>query len=135
MAQIISNKFPLDLDARKIIGFKFPLNASAVFNPTYQTKDQIKANLINYLLTNRGERLFNPTFGADLGKLLFSVIDNKDQEDLKQRIQSDINRFFPDVVINKIKFDNKTDQNQVNLKLDYSIKSFGIEDNININLQ
>lgn len=135
MAQIISNKFPLDLDARKIIGFRFPLNGNAVFNPTYQTKDQIKANLINYLLTNRGERIFNPTFGASLRDLIFNVIDTKDQEDLKQRIQSDISRLFPDVIINQITFDNKTDKNQVNLKLDYSIKSFGIEDNININLQ
>ena len=58
MAYIIDKKFPLDQQKRKIIGFGFPLNAPAVFNPTYQTKDQIKANLINYILTNRGERVF-----------------------------------------------------------------------------
>ena len=37
----------------------------------YISKDQVKANLINYILTNKGERLFDPTFGGDLRSLLF----------------------------------------------------------------
>ena len=60
MAQIIQNKYPIDTEARRAVGFGFPLNGNAVFVPTYQTRDQIKANLVNYLLTNRGERVFNP---------------------------------------------------------------------------
>ena len=36
------------LNKRKAIGFGFPLNGDAVFVPTYQTKDQIQANLINF---------------------------------------------------------------------------------------
>ena len=74
MARIIQNKYPIDLNARKAVGFGFPLNGDAVFVPTYQTKDQIRANLVNYLLTNRGERVFNPNFGADLRALLFENI-------------------------------------------------------------
>jgi hypothetical protein len=66
MATLINQKYPLDLEARKAIGYGFPLNGNAVFKPTYQTRDQIKANLINYLLTNKKERVFNPNFGADL---------------------------------------------------------------------
>jgi len=135
MAQIIPNKFPSDLDARKIIGFKFPLNNKAVFNPTYQTKDQIKANLINYLLTNKGERLFNPGFGASLRDYLFNIINIDDQGDIKQRIQSDITSFFPDITIIEIKFNNQIDKNTVNLILNYSIRSFGINDNVNILIQ
>ena len=73
MAQIIQNKYPIDTEARKAVGFGFPLNGNAVFVPTYQTRDQIKANLVNYLLTNRGERVFNPNFGADLRNLLFEI--------------------------------------------------------------
>ena len=51
MAQIIQNKYPIDTEARRAVGFGFPLNGDAVFVPTYQTRDQIKANLVNYLLT------------------------------------------------------------------------------------
>ena len=45
MAQIIQNKYPLDAQKRKAIGFGFPMDGNAVFIPTYQTRDQIKANL------------------------------------------------------------------------------------------
>lgn len=133
--QLIPKKFPIDLDNRKIVGFKFPMNGNAVFNATYQTKDQIKANLINYMLTNKGERIFNPEFGANLSNYLFNIINDKDQDELKQRIQNDIKLYFPDIIINELKFNNQTDKNIVNLILNYSIKSFGIEDNINIFIQ
>ena len=93
MAQIIQNKFPNDLDTRKIIGFQFPLNGRAVFNPTYQTRDQIKANLVNYLLTNNGERVFRPTFGSNLRALLFENIDYQSLEDLKSRIENSISSY------------------------------------------
>jgi len=77
MAQIIQNKYPIDQEDRKAVGFGFPLNGDAVFVPTYQTRDQIRANLINYLLTNLGERVFRPSFGANLRNLLFeNIIDD-----------------------------------------------------------
>ena len=66
MARIIQSKFPIDLKPSKAIGFGFPLNGDAVFVPTFFTRDQIKANMVNYLLTNKGERVFRPNFGADL---------------------------------------------------------------------
>ena len=85
MAQIIQNKYPIDTEARKAVGFGFPLNGNAVFVPTYQTRDQIKANLVNYLLTNRGERVFNPNFGADLRNLLFeNILDTTNFKYLKK---------------------------------------------------
>lgn len=135
VARIIDKKFALDLDNRKAIGFNFPLNGDAVFNKTYQTKDQIKANLINYLLTNKGERIFNYKFGADLRNLLFVNINENDQEDLKQTIQTEIKNNFPDVIINKIEFRNQPDNNLINFILNYSIKSYGINDNLNISIQ
>ena len=94
MAQIIQNKYPIDTEARRAVGFGFPLNGDAVFVPTFQTRDQIKANLVNYLLTNRGERVFNPNFGADLRNLLFENVSDTTTEDLRERIQNDINSFF-----------------------------------------
>ena len=135
MAQIIQNKFPNDLDTRKIIGFQFPLNGRAVFNPTYQTRDQIKANLVNYLLTNKNERVFNPTFGANLRSLLFENLEDYTLETLKTLIQSDINRFFPFVRIQRIEFIKSLDINTLNFILDYEILNFGINDQLNILLQ
>jgi phage baseplate assembly protein W len=135
MAQIIQNKYPIDTEARKAVGFGFPLNGNAVFVPTYQTRDQIKANLVNYLLTNRGERVFNPNFGADLRNLLFENILDTTTEDLRERIQNDISLYFPEVQVRQIIFDNIPDTNTINFTLTYEVVLFGIEESVNILLQ
>ena len=135
MAQIIQNKYPIDLNARKAIGFGFPINGNAVFVPTYQTRDQIKANLVNYILTNRGERVFNPNFGANLRALLFENIVESSLEDLRSISQDNIALYFPQIIIKEIKFNNTPDENTINFILTYEIINFGIEDNINILLQ
>ena len=45
---------PLDLQPRKAVGVALPFSGKAVFNSTFETKEAIKANLVNYLLTKRG---------------------------------------------------------------------------------
>ena len=126
MAQIIQNKYPIDTEARRAVGFGFPLNGDAVFVPTYQTRDQIKANLVNYLLTN---------FGANLRNLLFENISDTTTEELRERIQNDINSFFPEVQVKQVIFDNIPDSNTINFTLTYQIVLFGIEESVNILLQ
>ena len=135
MVQIIQNKYPIDTEARRAVGFGFPLNGNAVFVPTYQTRDQIKANLVNYLLTNKGERVFNPNFGGDLRNLLFENVLDATVEDLRERIQNDINSFFPEVQVKQVIFDNIPDSNTINFTLTYQIVLFGIEESVNILLQ
>ena len=135
MARIIQSRFPIDLQPSKAVGFGFPLDGDAVFIPTYTTREQIKANLVNYLLTNKGERVFRPLFGADLRSLLFEQILDVTTEDLKSTIQNNISVYFPSVVVKKIEFNNQQDENTVNFNLTYQIVNFGIEDNVNILLQ
>tara|TARA_R110000803_G_scaffold116939_4_gene185479 strand:+ start:638 stop:1045 length:408 start_codon:yes stop_codon:yes gene_type:complete len=135
MARILQSRFPIDQQPSRAVGFGFPLNGEAVFVPTYFTRDQIKANLVNYLLTNRGERVFRPSFGADLRNMLFENILDITTDDLKNTIQNDITQFFPNVEIKEIEFNNKPDENIVNFTLTYQIVNFGGEDSINILLQ
>jgi|TARA_R100001163_G_C5052676_1_gene189308 phage baseplate assembly protein W len=135
MARIIASKYPIDSIGRKAVGFSLPFNGPAVFNPTFTTREQTKSNLINYLLTNRGERVFNPNFGADLRNLVFENILDRTTDDLKDRIQGDIGIFFPNVVIKEIQFDNQPDNNEINFTLTYQIQNFDINDEINILLQ
>jgi len=118
MARIIQNKFPIDLTPSIAVGFGFPLDGPAVFKPTFTTREQTKANLINYLLTNKGERVFRPNFGGDLRNLLFEGILESTQSSLITTI-----------------FENQEDRNEINFILIYQIVNFGIEDSINIELQ
>jgi len=135
MARILQNRYPIDSNDRKIVGFGFPLNGPAVFNPTFNTREQTKANLINYLLTNKGERVFNPNFGADLRNLLFENILDRTTDELQATIQTDINEFFPQVEVKEIQFNNLPDSNEINFTLTYNVRNFGITDDITILLQ
>ena len=135
MARIIQSKFPIDLTPSVAVGYGFPLNGDAVFVPTFTTREQTKANIINYLLTNKGERVFRPMFGGDLRNLLFENILESTQNDLLTMIQNDLTRYFPTVVIKELKFENQEDRNTINFILTYQIENFGIEDLINIELQ
>jgi len=135
MARIIDNKFPIDLTPSVAVGYGFPLDGPAVFLPTFTTREQTKANLLNYLLTNKGERVFNPLFGGDLRNLLFEGIIESTQSELLLMIQDQIGQFFPTVQIEDIKFQNDEDRNTINFILTYQIVNFGITDTLNIELQ
>lgn len=135
MARILNSRFPIDSNARKAVGFGFPLNGPAVFIPTYTTREQTKANLVNYLLTNKGERVFNSNFGADLRNLVFQNVMDSTTDELQSRIQADISLYFPQVEVEEIRFDNQFDNNTINFTLVYNVKNFGITDDITILLQ
>ena len=135
MARIIDNKFPIDLTPSVAVGYGFPINGPAVFVPTYTTKEQTRSNLLNYLLTNKGERVFNPMFGGDLRNLLFEGIIDSTQDELLLMIQDQIGQYFPTVRIEEIKFENQVDRNSVNFIMTYQIVNFGVTDTLNIELQ
>ena len=135
MARIVQSKFPIDLTPSVAVGFGFPINGKAVFIPTFTTREQTKSNLLNYLLTNKGERVFNPMFGGDLRSLLFEGIIDSTQDELLLMIQDQIGQFFPTVKIEEIKFETQPDRNSVNLIMTYQIVNFGETDTLNIELQ
>ena len=134
MAFRIQNKFPIDTKARVAVGVSIPFNAPGVFNSTYQTSDQIKSNLINYFMTNRGERYMNPTFGANLRATVFEQISQGNIENLKQVISDDIKIYFPNITVNSLDVYGTEDLNQLQIVFNYSIINFGINDTLQINL-
>ncbi len=135
MARIIASRNPIDLQPSRAVGFGFPLDGDAVFIPTFTTRAQTRANLLNYLLTNRGERVFRPNFGSNLRSLLFENIIDAELEDLQSIIQEDIRRFFPNVTVKQIEFNNEPDRNEINFTLTYEVVNLGIIDNLDILIQ
>ena len=126
---------PLDRQPRKAIGVDLPFSGQAVFNSTFQSKDALKVNLINFLLTNKGERPLNPTFGGGIRGLLFENINQDQLEDIKENISSSIRSFFPTVKPTVMKIGATADTNTVNFFLRYSIADHNIEDEILINIE
>ncbi len=124
-----------DLDKNRAIGISLPFNAGGVFNQTYSTKDQIKSNLINLLLTYKGERIENPEFGADLPRLLFEPITEDYYPRIRNQIISSVNIYVPEVTILSIEITPNIDYNTVNVNITYELKISGQQDNIIIELQ
>jgi phage baseplate assembly protein W len=107
---------PLDLQGNIAIGISLPFNGPAgPFNSTYSTKDQTKSNLINLLLTNKGERVMNPEFGCDLKRILFDQITEDTFNSIQQTINESITSFIPEIETTDVIIENNPDYDNNNL--------------------
>ena len=133
MAYKVGQIYPNDLNPSKAIGFDLPINGKAVFPPNYQTKDAIKNNLINYLLTNPGERPDNPEFGGGLRKFVFSQIQQNNLQYLKEDVQNKISNNFPNVNILELHVLSQADKNNITVQIIYNIPNTNINDQLELN--
>jgi phage baseplate assembly protein W len=125
---------PLDLNPNVAIGVNLPLNGPAVFISNYQTKDAIKNNLINFFLTNPGERPLNPTFGGGLRAFIFEQINENNLDGLKENISFQLENIFPNVIVNSLNVLRNDDFNSITIELKYSVANSNINDNLTIQL-
>jgi len=130
MAVQIAYQHPLDIDKRVAIGVSIPFNGGGVFKSTFSTKDQIKSNLINLLLTYKGERVLNPQFGADLPRLLFEPINNETLLKIENQIVTSVSTYIPEITITNIEITPDTDKNTIYVNVIYQLKLSGTTDNI-----
>jgi phage baseplate assembly protein W len=124
--------FPNDLKPRTAIGVDLPFNGAGIFVLNYTTKDAIKNNLINYFLTNPGERPANPTFGAGLRAYIFSQIESNNLDFIQEDIQQKLGRNFPNVTVNSVEVLAQEDYNTINVIIKYNIKNTGINDTLQL---
>ena len=115
--------FPNDLRPRVAIGINLPFNGPGVMVPNYQTKEAIKNNIINYFLTNPGERPANPTFGAGLRKYIFNQITNDTLDFIQEDIQQKIESQFPEITVNSVEVFGQPDFNIINIVITYNIRN------------
>lgn len=123
---------PIDLQPNTAVGVGLPFNGPAVFNTVYNTNEQIKYNLINFLLTNKGERILNPEFGSDIRKYLFEIIDNDSIDDLNIIISDGISKYVPEAEVVNLEITSNPDEHVVSIKLTYKSRLNGNQDNITI---
>ncbi len=135
MAFEIKKIDPLDLQPRKAIGVKLPFSGRAVFNSTFQSRDAIKTNLINYFLTARGERFLNPTFGNTLRNSLFENMTEESVRVIDSLVRKELEIYFPRVEPIKINTIGVPDSNTVQFSLSYRVRETNIEDEVIINFE
>ena len=124
--------FPIDLNNSAAVGIDVPFNGPVAFKSNFVTKDAIKSNLINFFLTNPGERPLNPSFGGGLRNFIFEQISNDTTEFLTEDVSTKVAVFFPNVEIQDLNVLSNSDTNQITINFTYIVKNTNIQDEINI---
>jgi len=122
-----------EIDARRTaappVGIKTPVTVAesgeGFLKMNTSFADQIHDNLINLILTNHGERLGFPHFGANLMELAFEMQSDSGANEAMRRITLAVNRWMPFVALATFEpvvelFDNKQVA-KVGVKLTYSV--------------
>ena len=122
---------PLDLNKNVAIGVAFPFDADGVFNQTFTQKEQVKSNLINVLLTEKGERVNLPNFGVGLKNLLFET--NMDTNLLEDRINTQIQQYIPEITLISAVVTFSPDEHILYIKITYRYNPSNELDAIQLN--
>jgi phage baseplate assembly protein W len=138
MAYQIQKKFIIDTED-KSVGVSLPITIgnNGYFAVTYTTKEQVKTNLKNLILTNRGERLMQPNFGCNLRQAIFEQIGNETYDYIRNEIQNAISIWLPYIIVNDVNVtsdDTSKDNNRINVKLDYTLAYAGNNSRDSLNI-
>ena len=125
---------PLDLQKNIGVGIPLPLGGTPIFANTFTTEEQALSNLKNLLLTRKGERPFQPLFGTDVPSFLFENITKNLLDNLKARLQKDIEFWLPYINIKEIIVDDLSNENRINISFSFSVGESGANQIIIVNV-
>jgi len=128
MAYRIPNKTVEDQSARTAVGISIPF--STLFTQTYTTREATRTNLLNYLLTNKKERVFNPTYGAGLSNYLFEPLTEETIDAIKELITEGISQNFEKIQILELKVGANDANQTLKIYLNYTITNTNIQDEL-----
>jgi phage baseplate assembly protein W len=90
------------------VNIKFPLNddkeSNTLFKLTQTTKNALASNLTLLLLTQKGERYYEPDYGTNLRRFLFEPNDSITQSDIEKDIKQTVSKFIPQLKIKSVEF-------------------------------
>tara|TARA_B100000780_G_C21060551_1_gene426241 strand:- start:535 stop:942 length:408 start_codon:yes stop_codon:yes gene_type:complete len=126
-------QFPNDTRPRIGIGVNIPFNEGGVFTPNYTTAEAIKSSLINYFLTNPGERPGNPTFGGGLRSFIFEQLESNNLDFLREDVAQKVASVFPNIEVEELNVSEAPGNNTVTVQIFYSITNTSITDELVLN--
>lgn len=124
----------------------FPLrddvSTNTLFLMTKVTKDAFSSDLLLLLLTQRGERYYEPDYGTNLLKYIFEPNDNLTATDVEQEIKRTVSLYIPALTIDKVTFNKYYDDNgeqisdnqlNVNIRFTYTEDAFSESGSLDLN--
>lgn len=119
---------------------RIPIKDVKPFRLSYSTEEQAVTNLVNLLLTRKGERPMQPTFGSLIPDYLFELNTPANRELLRSSIQDDINFWLPylDVIViqvlssDDVAIGQYDSDHNVIIKIEFSVTNTGANRTITI---
>jgi len=133
MAKLVPKIYPNDSTSNPI-GIGFPLVVGSP-NHNYTTTAQVHDNLRNLILTMKGERIMQPTFGSDIYLLLFeNIYDQQLTDSATIAIKSAVATWMPFVTINNVDVTSDVDNNKTTIQILYSVQGWPAENILNLSV-
>ena len=88
---------------------------------SYKNEDSIKRSIRNILLTDKGERFFNPTFGSDIRKMLFENFSPSTEQVVADLIKTAIGNHEPRANVIDVNVSGNPDQNSMYINIVCSV--------------
>lgn len=122
------------------IGINKRSDSAGIFAVNYTTLQQAKYNLINLIMTQKGERVMQPEFGCDIYKVLFEPITGVELEDrIIEYIADATSIWVPFILIQDIEFlydTNDIDNHTIRFAINFALKSNpSINDSVQITIK
>jgi phage baseplate assembly protein W len=125
----------------KIVGIGINRNSDSagIFAVNYTTLQQSKDNLINLILTKRGERIMQPEFGCGIHEILFEPMSREVIRDrVIDSIETAVALWLPHIAIKSIDVDVDdltVDNNRINVSIIFNLKvNQNISDSVQITI-
>lgn len=105
------------------LDFRFTINPNTGDIALKRDAEAVKQSVQNILLTGRGERPFNPTFGGNLRAYLFENFDAVTEAAIKNVIINSLRNHEPRVKVDSVIVSNLDYRNALRISIDITILS------------
>lgn len=121
------------------IGINKSSSTGGAFHVNYTTLSQAKDNIINLIMTKKGERVGQPEFGCDIWKVLFEQIIDSDTDTIVETVIIDaISKWLPYIQVDEIILDindENKDNNLIGVEIKFSlISNPNLRESVQINI-
>ena len=91
-----------------------------------KNENAIARSVRNIILTNPGEKVFDPFFGSNVSNILFETVDDITAVSIQDEIENSLKNYEPRVEIIDVIVDPDYDNNQFDLTISYQIVGIDI---------
>ena len=122
------------------ISVKLPLTYNSSDGPytlNKKTKEAVRQNFKNLVLTAPGERVMDPQFGVGMRNFLFEQMNDPLFSRISERIRTQVQAYMPFVFVEHITFDSMETKegigpNELQVTIQYNILPLDAEDTLSI---